>query len=141
MPSATKAHERVFLSGHAMGLFSAGFPTGAGVRLTLPRPTLRTGFPCPARGRPSRPLGGSTAHLQLFKSSTGHSSMQIANRLDSRAVSRLPENSNGARIAQPDMTVERRQFLWERSPGVHEIRAARPPIKPRFLRPRHSGRL
>ena len=30
VPSATKAHERVFLSGQAMGLFSAGFPTGAG---------------------------------------------------------------------------------------------------------------
>ncbi len=30
VPGATKAHERNFLSGHAMGLFSAGFPTGAG---------------------------------------------------------------------------------------------------------------
>ena len=97
-----------------MGLFSAGFPTGVGVRLTLLHPTLRTGFPLPTRGRPHRPPGGSTAtHLQLLKSNTGYPSMQIAKRLVLSAVSRLPENSNHTPIAQPNQPVERPPFLWE----------------------------
>ncbi len=39
--------------------------------------------------------------------------MQIANRLISRTVSRLPENNNASRITQPEETVERTRFLWE----------------------------
>ena len=74
---------------------------GEGVRLTLPRPTLRTGFPLPTWGRPQRPPGGSTAHLQLFKNSTGHSLMQIANRLISCVLSRLFELISGPGIVQP----------------------------------------
>ena len=50
---ATRAYERNFLPGHAMGLFSAGFPTGAQlVRLALLQLTLRTSFPLPSSGRP-----------------------------------------------------------------------------------------
>ena len=65
-PHAFRAYKRTRLLGHAMGLFSAGFPTGVGVRLTLPHPTLRTGFPLPTRGRPRRPPGGSTATSATF---------------------------------------------------------------------------
>lgn len=70
--------------------------------LTLPiRPTNRL---------PTSPLGAGhkghreapLLHLQLFKSSTGHSSMQIANRPVLSALSRLPEHNNQARIAQPN---------------------------------------
>ena len=60
MPSATKAHERFFLSGHAMGLFSAGFPTGAGCALTSIRPTNRL---------PTSPLGAghkATGRLHCY---------------------------------------------------------------------------
>jgi hypothetical protein len=76
----------------------------------------------PTRGRPKGHREAPLLHLQLFKSSTGHSSMQIANRLDSRAVSRLPENNNGPRMTQPEVAVERGWFLWERPSGVHGIR-------------------
>ena len=55
-----------FLSGHAMGLFSAGFPTGAG-RALRSQSALRTGFPLPTRGRPHRPPGGSTATSATFQ--------------------------------------------------------------------------
>ena len=82
-PRAFRAHKKTCLLGHAMGLFSAGFPTGVRVRLTLPHPTLRTGFPLPTRGRPHWPPGGSTAHLQLFKNSTSYSLVQIAKPADS----------------------------------------------------------
>jgi len=60
-PHAFRAHKRTRLLGHAMGLFSAGFPTGVGVRLTLPHPTLRTGSPLPTWGRPHWPPESSTA--------------------------------------------------------------------------------
>jgi len=93
------------------------------MRLTLAvRPTNRL---------PTSPLGAGhkghreapLLHLQLFKSSTGHSSMQIAKSLDSCAISRLPENSNGWRLLQPAAPVERGWFLWERGFRVHGIRA------------------
>ena len=76
---------------------------GSRVRFTRPRPTLRTGFPLPTWGRPQRPPGGSTAHLQLFKSNTSYSGMQIANLLISRMVLRLFENTNGPPSAQPKL--------------------------------------
>jgi hypothetical protein len=59
MPSATKAHERAFLPGHAMGLFSAGFPTGAWMSLRF-RPTNRL---------PTSPLGAgpkATGRLHCY---------------------------------------------------------------------------
>jgi len=49
--------------------------------------------------------------------------MQIAKSLDSCAISRLPENSNGWRLLQPAAPVERGWFLWERGFRVHGIRA------------------
>jgi hypothetical protein len=52
-------------------------------------------------------------HLQLFKSSTRHPSMQIANRLVLSAVSRLPENINDPPIPQLAWPVERLLILWE----------------------------
>jgi len=85
----------------------------------------------PTNRLPTSPLGAGhkghreapLLHLQLFKSSTGHSSMQIAKSLDSCAISRLPENSNGWRLLQPAAPVERGWFLWERGFRVHGIRA------------------
>jgi len=86
---------------------------GLGMRLTQPRPTLRTGFPLPTRGRPHGHREAPLLHLQLFKSSTRHSYVQLANRLVLSAISRLPENNNHPPTAQPDPPVERFPFLWE----------------------------
>ena len=135
-----------------MGLFSAGFPTGARVRLTLPRQPYEPAshFPLGAGhiGHREAPL----LHLQLFKSNTGYSSMQLANRLVLSSVSRLPENINDPHIPQLTPPVERPQILWEspsdprqfrRGPGcfrpaiiaksvpIYELRVA--PSKPRLL--------
>jgi hypothetical protein len=81
MPSATKAHERVFPLGSCNGFVLCGIPYRGWMRLTLAlRPTNRL---------PTSPLGAGhkghreapLLHLQLFKSSTGHPSLQLANRL------------------------------------------------------------
>ena len=78
---AFRAHKRTRLLGHAMGLFSAGFPTGAGSGYRFSsNPT--NWLPTSLLGQATRPPGGSTAHLQLFKSNTGYSSMQIAKSAD-----------------------------------------------------------
>jgi hypothetical protein len=98
--------------------------------LTLPiRPTNRlptshnSSLAALKRGRPNGHREAPLLHLQLFKSSTGHPSKQIANRLISHTVSRLPENSNRLRIAQPASAVERSRFLWETGSRAHRIRA------------------
>ena len=64
-PSATKARERTFLSGHAMGLFSAGFPTGAGCALRL-LSALRTGFPLPHLGQATTATGRLHCYICNF---------------------------------------------------------------------------
>jgi hypothetical protein len=126
MPNATKAYEKKFSSGHAMGLFSAGFPTGGGGALSAASafPTNRLPiFPLGAghKGHWEAPL----LHLQLFKSSTSHSSMQTANRQVSCAVSRLPENSNPSSFLQPLAAVERPPLLWETLSNARQIRVNR----------------
>src|SRR5690242_21510513 len=62
-----------------------------------------------AQGHREAPL----LHLQLFKSSTGHSSVQIANRLVLSALPRLPENNNPPPNTQPETAVETSPILWE----------------------------
>jgi hypothetical protein len=57
------------------GLFSVG-STYRGLGTVLPHPTLRTGFPIPAYGQDLKSTGSSTAHLQLFQSSTGCPALQ-----------------------------------------------------------------
>src|SRR5580704_12134613 len=82
--------------------------------LTLPiRPTNRlptshnSSLAALKRGRPNGHREAPLLHLQLFKSSTRHSSMQIANGLILSAIARLPEHSNRLPIAQPIPAVER----------------------------------
>jgi len=84
-----------------MGLFSVGFPTGVrgATNASSSNPTNR--LPTSLKGQATRPPGGSTAHLQLFKSNTGYSRMQIAKTLDFTRCLRLPENNNGPQITQP----------------------------------------
>jgi hypothetical protein len=74
------------------------------------------------RGRPNGHREAPLLHLQLFKSSTGYSSMQIANRLALSALLRLPENTNEPPSAQPALAVERAQLLWETASRVRSIR-------------------
>jgi hypothetical protein len=77
----------------------------------------------PTRGRPKGHREAPLLHLQLFKSSTGHPSMQIANRLALSTVSRLPEHSNTSSFPQQGAAVESSRFLWERCSEAHEIKA------------------
>ena len=113
MPSATKAHERVFPLGSCNGFVLCGIPYRGWMRLTLAlRPTNRL---------PTSPLGAGhkghreapLLHLQLFKSSTGHPYVQLANRLVLSTVSRPPENNNDPHILQLTSPVERPPILWE----------------------------
>lgn len=93
-------------------LFSAGFPTGAGSGYRFSsNPT--NWLPTSLLGQATRPPGGSTAHLQLFKSSTSYVLVQPALRLVFRTESRLVENINRAALAQPLSAVERCRLLWE----------------------------
>jgi hypothetical protein len=78
MPSATKAHERAFLSGHAMVLFSAGFPTGAGCALRL-LSALRTGFPLPHSGQATKATGRLHCYFCNF-SRVAHATLQCKSR-------------------------------------------------------------
>lgn len=63
-------------------------------------------------------------HLQLFKSSTRCSSVQLAIGLVLSTVSRLPENSNDPRIVQLRQPVERIPILWESTSSPRQIRVA-----------------
>ena len=112
-PRAFCAHKRNRLLGHAMVLFSAGFPTGVrgAPSTTSSNPTNR--LPTSHLGQATSATGGSTAHLQLSKNSTGYSRMQIANRLALSTVSRLSENNNDPSVAQLNPPVERHPILWE----------------------------
>ncbi len=113
--------------------------------LTLPiRPTnrlptsLNSSLAALKRGRPNGHREAPLLHLQLFKSSTGHSSMQIANRLILSAHSRLPENSNRLRITQPLPAVERSRNLWETTQQPRQIRRLLPRNNPQVRQPVHE---
>ena len=75
-----------------------------GVKSTSPDPTNQ--LPTSHSGQAQRPPGGSTAHLQLFKSSTSHPWVQPAAGLAFTASLQLFENSNRPVLTQA-------QHLWE----------------------------
>ena len=64
-------------SGSCNGLFSAGFPTGVQGVLFATSTDPTNQLPTSLLGQATRPPGGSTAHLQLFKSSTGYILVQL----------------------------------------------------------------
>ena len=113
-PRAFRAHKRTCLLGHAMGLFSAGFPTGVDCapNATSSNPTNR--LPTSPIGQATKATGRLHCYICNFLRVTqGHSSVQLANRLVLSTVSRLPENTNDTHILQLTCPVERPLFLWE----------------------------
>jgi len=59
---------------------------GSGVRLSLPHPTLRTGFPLPTWGRPHRPREAPLLICNSSRIAQAIPSCKSRNRLISRAV-------------------------------------------------------
>lgn len=122
MPSATKAHERVFSSRVMQWVCSLRDSLQGLDELTLPiRPTNRL---------PTSPLGAghkATGRLHCYICNflrVAQATLQCKprNQLVFRVVSRLPENSNRTRIPQPETAVERSRFLWETPFYAHGIR-------------------
>ncbi len=122
-PRAFRAHERNFPLGSCNGFVLCGIPYRGWMSSSASYPPYEPASHFPTRGRPKGHREAPLLHLQLSKSSTGHPSMQIANRLALSTVSRLPEHSNPSSFPQQAAAVESSRFLWERCSGVHEIKS------------------
>src|SRR5208337_57819 len=94
-----------------MALFSLGIPYRGSGALASPDPTNQ--LPNSHLGQATRPPGGSTAPLQLSKSSTRHPRLQ-AMPVQSGIISVQPdENINRPTRLQARRPVESLPFLWE----------------------------
>ena len=104
-----------FLPGHAMACSLRDSLQGFRVHLRAsPDPTNQLpSFPLPSSGQATRPPGGSTAHLQLSKSSTGYSSFATSRSL-SRTHLRRSENCNSLENTQP-------AALWKARDSVESL--------------------
>jgi len=79
---AFRAHKRLASWVMQWGLFSVGLPTGVGGAAIASSSNPTNRLPTSHLGQATSATGGSTAHLQLFKNSTGYSLMQIAKPAD-----------------------------------------------------------
>jgi hypothetical protein len=119
MPSATKAHERA--SSRVMQWVCSLRDSLQGLdELTLPiRPTNRLPtslYSSLAALKRAGPTATGRLHCYIcnfLRVAQATPRCKSRNRLNRRAVSRLPENINGPRTMQLMLAVERKRFLWE----------------------------
>ncbi len=99
-------------------LVLCGIPYRGSGALASPDPANQ--LPFSHLGQATRPPGSSTAHLQLSKSSTCHSCLQIAFALALNRCLPPAENSNLPALRQARRPVESSPNLWE-TPGAPDF--------------------
>lgn len=92
-------------------LVLCGIPYRGSGALASPDPANQ--LPTSLLGQATRPPGGSTAHLQLSKSSTCYLCLQAVHGQAVFTSVQLPENSNPSAYLQALQPVESPLFLWE----------------------------
>jgi hypothetical protein len=110
---ATKARERIYLSGHAMACSLRDSLQGSGTRRSPPHLTLRTSFPLPSSGRPC--ILPATGRLHCLHatycnfSRLAQAALVCNYNRQSFSRLRLVENSNGWAKRQPRRPCEKRR--------------------------------